>query len=924
MVSWTARTQRQIPHNYLLANNFWSNAMLKRIVALLLLISVLLAACSQQENNNNGTADHATPATPPSTQSPTHLSRDKTPPVPAYEGEVITLRFLTDQWSRDRYHPLINSFEADNPDIKIEVITYDDLSTSEPVGDVVEQTLRYVSAADVVDNIALPETVAHGLILDLTPFFAESGLDTDDFFPGILESAQWGGGTWYFPTRASFHVIYYDKDAFDQAGLPYPEPGWRWDDFLAAARALTLPGEDEMAQWGFVEPTHFNPALFIESRTGPLLDLTVEPPLIGFDDTAVIEAVRWYTELFALHEVAPYFPWPEPGEPAHANILIHQEGKAAMWVDWVGNWPRQREEMNVGVAPFPVDAPGAASTPMQVSGLFVSAGTTKAEAAWRWLLFLSQNATSTDGVTPPVRHSVAAASGFWDNIDEEVAPTLGHALDHAYTSLPGVGAERYIRQVVEAILIKGQSVESALFEVQVTAEDDFAEMMAKTDPIDDFIVAPPVATPIEEGDTVIEFMIAGSPTDQQVFQALAAEFRETQPGITVQITLRDATGTPATFRQMAGRADCFQWARPPDEDDLDAVISLDPLFDASPDLAAGDFLPATLAPFTYEGQLWGIPGQFHLNLVAFNKALFDAAGLPYPQTEWTPDEMLALAVALTTGQAESRQYGYLPGSFVDHDLNIFLELLGAQLVDESQQPPLLTLNHPSTVNAMRWYTSLATEYGVMPLPAAGPSQQREQRQELIENGQAAMWMASGFDLAGVTGFNTAQGRVGFVPLPLAPGGARSYQSATAYFISAGTDMAQPCWQWLTFLAAQPLIGETSFTIPALRVAAESAVYRQAVGVEKAAAMLNALSETRQKPFLQRYSSEDNWLAVAYWWLADAYEQVVQEGLGVEDALAVAQEKAGAYRECLLADNAFGDAEAQQQCRRQVEEAIAIP
>jgi multiple sugar transport system substrate-binding protein len=894
--------------------------MLKRIVALLLLISVLLAACSQQENNNNGTADRATPATLSPTQSPAHLSRDKIPPAPEYEGEVITLRFLTDQWSRDRYHPLINSFEADNPDIKIEVITYDDLLTGEPVGDVVEQTLRYVSAADVVDNIALPETVVHGLVLDLTPFFAESGLDTDDFFPGILESAQWGGGTWYFPTRASFHVIYFDKDAFDQAGRPYPEPGWRWDDFLTAARALTLPGEDEMAQWGFVEPTHFNPALFIESRTGPLLDLTVEPPLIGFDNTAVIEAVRWYTELFALHEVAPYFPWPEPGEPHHANILIHQEGKAAMWVDWVGNWPRQREQMNVGVAPFPVDAPGAASTPMQVSGLFVSAGTTKAEAAWRWLLFLSQNATSTDGVSPPVRHSVAAASGFWDSVDEEVAPTLRYALDHAYIS---TGDRSHILRAVAEILTGGAAVASALSAAQAAAQEEFGEITAGVDPVDDFTVAPPAAAmPIEEGDTVIEFMIAGSPTDQQVFRALAAEFRETEPGITVQITLRDATGTPATFRQMAGRADCFQWARPPDEDDLDAVISLGPLFDASPDLAAGDFLPATLAPFTYEGQLWGIPGQFHLNLVAFNKALFDAAGLPYPQTGWTPDEMLALAVALTTGEAESRQYGYLPGSFVEHDLSIFLELLGAQLVDESQQPPLLTLNHPSTVNAMRWYAGLATGYGVMPLPAAGPIQQGEQRQELIENGQAAMWMASGFDLAGVTGFDTAQDRVGFVPLPLAPGGARSYQAATAYFISAGTDTVQPCWQWLTFLTAQPLIGEASFTIPALRAAAESAVYRQAVGAEKAAAMLDALSETRQKPFLQRYSGEDNWLAVAYWWLADAYEQVIQEELSVADALAVAQEKAGAYRECLLTDNAFGDAEAQQQCRRQVEEATA--
>ena len=33
--------------------------------------------------------------------------------------------------------------------------------------------------------------------------------------------------------------MYFNKDAFDEAGLDYPEAGWSWEDLLATAQALT-------------------------------------------------------------------------------------------------------------------------------------------------------------------------------------------------------------------------------------------------------------------------------------------------------------------------------------------------------------------------------------------------------------------------------------------------------------------------------------------------------------------------------------------------------------------------------------------------------------------------------------------------------------------------------------------------------------
>ena len=41
------------------------------------------------------------------------------------------------------------------------------------------------------------------------------------------------------PQNLSSLVVYYNRDLFDAAGVPYPEAGWTWAEFLDAAKALT-------------------------------------------------------------------------------------------------------------------------------------------------------------------------------------------------------------------------------------------------------------------------------------------------------------------------------------------------------------------------------------------------------------------------------------------------------------------------------------------------------------------------------------------------------------------------------------------------------------------------------------------------------------------------------------------------------------
>ena len=44
--------------------------------------------------------------------------------------------------------------------------------------------------------------------------------------------------------------MYYNKAIFDEAGIEYPNDDWTWEDFEAAARALTVKSGNRTTRYG--------------------------------------------------------------------------------------------------------------------------------------------------------------------------------------------------------------------------------------------------------------------------------------------------------------------------------------------------------------------------------------------------------------------------------------------------------------------------------------------------------------------------------------------------------------------------------------------------------------------------------------------------------------------------------------------------
>ncbi|MDO4297684.1 MAG: extracellular solute-binding protein [Lachnospiraceae bacterium] len=68
----------------------------------------------------------------------------------------------------------------------------------------------------------------------------------------------------------------------------------------------------------------------------------------------------------------------------------------------------------------------------------------------------------------------------------------------------------------------------------------------------------------------------------------------------------------------------------------------------------GDSVEETM---NINGDYYAIPYNNNINMVFFNKKMFDEAGIDYPQSGWTWDDFRDTAMALTTGEGANKVYG---------------------------------------------------------------------------------------------------------------------------------------------------------------------------------------------------------------------------------------------------------------------------
>lgn len=246
---------------------------------------------------------------------------------------------------------------------------------------------------------------------------------------------------------------------------------------------------------------------------------------------------------------------------------------------------------------------------------------------------------------------------------------MQYALAHSYPAQSGEDRYQALNDAINSVLGGNNTVTSAL---------ENAQEVASSSPIEEEDT--PTFTVSEDNDalenniTTITFLI-NSNLDLEAYQILAEEFETIHPGLRLEVR-RHTISTSSSLPNAADNADCFQsWFASVDEASQSNILSLDPFIEVDTSFDLGDFYPVLVAQYSDQGQLWGLPAVVQPFVIEYNKDLFDAVNVAYPSFDWTMAEFLETAVALTQGEEETKQYGFVGDAIEFNLLPLMLERL---------------------------------------------------------------------------------------------------------------------------------------------------------------------------------------------------------------------------------------------------------
>ncbi len=307
----------------------------------------------------------------------------------AAQSEPTTITWLTlSEWGGD-INKVVSDFEAENPDINIEL-------EQVPFNALFEQIqvrLNAQSTTPDVITVDVPLVAGYGLrgwLLPLDDAFTDE--QRADWLPSAVEAGSYNGALIAAPVSTSTQLLFYNAEIFEAAGLTPPGPDDRltWEQIAEIASQLTADqdGDGVTDVWGFNwEQTNriyqLQPLPVSLGGTAIGEDgLTVDGVI---NSEAWIRAFTYYSDMFNVLRVAPKDDTiPVPDLFASGNLAMMVAGP------WnINRFNREPLPFAWGVSRHPYFADGEIVTPTGSWHIGVNANTEHADAAKRFVSWIS-------------------------------------------------------------------------------------------------------------------------------------------------------------------------------------------------------------------------------------------------------------------------------------------------------------------------------------------------------------------------------------------------------------------------------------------------------------------------------------------------------------------------------------------------------
>lgn len=297
-------------------------------------------------------------------------------------------------------------------------------------------------------------------------------------------------------------------------------------------------------------------------------------------------------------------------------------------------------------------------------------------------------------------------------------------------------------------------------------------------------------------------------------EAIAEAYRKDHPDVTIEV---QATGWDEYWTKLEGSAisntmpdifwmhsnQMFKYADNGILADCSEIVNPDEYSEISVENARGS-----------DGKIYGVPKDKDMIALLYNKELFDAAGVSYPDESWTWPDMETASARI---REKTGKYGYMAFSHDQLGYWNFVYQNGGRILNEDGSAACYT--EEATADAIRYYVALQgndwcpTQAQFANTGAA----------ELFFSGEGAMYCAGNWELANLCRtYSDMNGKWDVAVLPKCPNPAAGdgrgvISNSVSYATAAKGKNRELAMDFLAFLGSeegQRIQGESGVAIPA--------------------------------------------------------------------------------------------------------------
>jgi len=315
-------------------------------------------------------------------------------PTQAPSAEKVELRWLDWSGQDDAVNEAVAAFAERYPNVTINF---------EPIGDAWgEKQLTQMVSGTAPDILTGYDQTSYlwaekGQLLDLNPLVDADLTQSqiDDFFEHHWEGLVHpdSGIRMGMPYYTWFYQWYYNKEAFDEAGVAYPNDDWTVDDYSDALEALTVRDADgNVTRWGGVEQCYetFRIQVWLRIFGGHLVDPS-DRTVCALSSEESKAALEWHrARTWDTNTLAQSLQIVSPG--AYMGMDPLATGKVAIMGQGSGDIITLLQDppgFEWGVAVPPAGPDGTRAGLSTIDNWGIWKGTSSPDMAWEFLKMLS-------------------------------------------------------------------------------------------------------------------------------------------------------------------------------------------------------------------------------------------------------------------------------------------------------------------------------------------------------------------------------------------------------------------------------------------------------------------------------------------------------------------------------------------------------